>query len=87
MLHDLRRTGIRNDPHGIPEKVAMVISGHKTRSVFDRCNITNYADLVDAGRKIRKGRERIEQRAKEFDHRTATVKNEVGSDDKTNGLN
>jgi hypothetical protein len=75
---------IRN---GIPEKVAMVISGHKTRSVFDRCNITNYADLVDAGRKIREGRERIEQQAKEFDHRTATVNNEVGSDDKTNGLN
>jgi len=75
---------IRN---GIPEKVAMVISGHKTRSVFDRCNITNYADLVDAGRKIREGRERIEQQAKEFDHRTATVNNEVGADDKTNGLN
>jgi intergrase/recombinase len=42
---------IRN---GISEKVAMVISGHKTRSVFDRHNITNYADLVDAVRKIRK---------------------------------
>jgi len=49
---------IRN---GISEKVAMVISGHKTRSVFDRYNITNYDDLVDAGRKIREGRERIEQ--------------------------
>jgi len=49
---------IRN---GISEKVAMVISGHKTRSVFDRYNITNYDDLVDAGRKIREGRERIKQ--------------------------
>ena len=75
---------IRN---GIPEKVAMVISGHKTRSVFDRYNITSYADLVDAGRKISEGRERIEQQAKEFDHRTATVNDERASDDKGKEIN
>jgi len=75
---------IRN---GIPEKVAMVISGHKTRSVFDRYNITSYADLVDAGRKISEGRERIEQQAKEFDHRTATVHSAHGADDKGKGIN
>jgi integrase len=88
LFHDLRRTGIRNMiRNGIPEKVAMVISGHKTRSVFDRYNITSYADLVDAGRKISEGRERIEQQAKEFDHRTATVNSEHGADDKGKGIN
>jgi integrase len=56
LFHDLRRSAVRNmvEKIGMSEKRAMEISGHKTRSCFERYHIVSLADIQESGQKMDK---------------------------------
>lgn len=58
LFHDLRRTAIRDMVRaGVPQSVAMRISGHKTTAVFIRYDIASEDDKLDALAKVKAHRE------------------------------
>lgn len=85
-FHDLRRTGVRNmSRKGVPEKVGMLISGHRTDSVYRRYNIIDMEVLKTATAKIEEHQREIVKG--ENSHRTAIVSTKTGADDKTDPVN
>ena len=59
LFHDLRRSAVRNlDRSGVSQVVGMMISGHKTASVYKRYRIVPENDIREALMKVQEAAER-----------------------------
>jgi integrase len=53
LLHDLRRSAVRNlERASVSRSVAMKLTGHKTENVYRRYAIVAEGDLIQAGQKL-----------------------------------
>lgn len=59
LFHDLRRSAVRNlDRNGVSQVIGMMISGHKTASVYKRYRIVPENDIREALAKVQEAIER-----------------------------
>jgi integrase len=84
LFHDMRRTAARNlRKAGVAEGVIMRVGGWKTRSVFERYNIIDQADIRDAMEKLENAQRTRLENGHDFGHDSS----EPAPDDKTKRLN
>lgn len=78
LLHDFRRTAVRNlDRAGVSRDIARKITGHKTDSIYSRYNIVSEEDLAEAGAQVVEYVERLHGTGRKPE--TTTVPDEEAS--------